>query len=420
MKGKVIWGVFGILIGAGLIIFGVVYSIHSHIRLNTLINHGTEIRAHITFIQNIGGATGTQIYVTYTTTEGGRYTTRLHIRPGGTYRGQGVDILYNPNNPRQITVRDRNLADPVNEGVFSQVLLLLPIALGIFLVVAYARWIRKAKKEADGRMDISKGKHDLQGNALAFVKATDSEYRQMLKQLLWRDPFVKLLKSKETIPYLILSVGLIILLEVLEGNMLVRSILGIHNTGFSSLVLVAFLGASAGFLALILFQMLMAPIRKWRFTQARKIFLAILAQLDQEEAKRLLSEYPNRKRFGISYHRKKKRMTSGICYVTDSFLFIPGLLLIPRERLEEIKLIFDHSTAMGTDWFEPTGHSEIQFILKGGFPIVFPLKHNYHKSPETAEQIMVWFWQCDPNAPDIPIRTRRAIVTSRGKQAYRT
>ena len=275
-------------------------------------------------------------------------------------------------------------------------------------------------KEIEQRIDIRKSNYSLTGEALTFVQAIDLEYKQMLKQLLWRDPFIKILKSRETIPYFILSIVLIIALEVLEGNMLVRLILGIRSTGFISLILVAFLGAFLGFLALILFQVLMIPIRKRHLAQAHKRFLAILARLDEEDTKKLLTEYPSRKRFGVAYNRKKGHMTSGVIYVTDSFLFIPGLLLIPRESLEEIKLIFDHSTARGTDWFEPTGHSEIQFILEGILPIVFPFKHNYHKSPETSEQIMAWFWQRDPNAPEIPIKTRRAIMTSRGKQVYRT
>ena len=275
-------------------------------------------------------------------------------------------------------------------------------------------------KKVEQRIDIRKGNFNLSGEASAFVQTTDFEYKQMLKQLLWRDPLMKLLKSRETIPYFILSFALIIALEVFEGNMLVRSIFGMQSTGLASLISPAFLGTLLGFLAIMIFQVLMVPIRKRRFAHARKTFLAILAQLNEEEIKALLLEYPSRKRFGIFYNRKKGRMTSGVIYVTDSFLFIPGLLLIPRRKLEEIKLIFDHSAAIGTDWFEPTGRSEIQFILEGILPIVFPLKHNYHKSPETSEQIMAWFWQRDPNAPEIPIRTRRAMMTSRGKQVYRT
>ena len=416
----------GLLLGIVFILFPIVYGVRAHVRLNDLLARGTEAPATVTFLRGLNGfrtAGGSvQIFVSYSASDGTRHTSRLHIRPRGTYIGQSIAILYHPNDPRRVTAVDRSLADPVNEGAWGQAALLLPVALGVFLVAFNIRSLRRIRREGpETRVNLSACGGELHGDALRFAETVAPEHRTMERRLIWRDPFVKLLRSRETVPYFIVAVFLVILLEELDprGGWITALTPGVSGDGVVDTILAAFFAAFVCFGALFLFQLLMVPVRKRQLAGAHKDFLAMLRQLDDDQAAALLAEYPARKSFGVFYHRKKGRKTSGVVYVTDSFLFIPGLLLAPREMLEDITLIFDQHGGRGVDWFETSGHSEIRFVFPDVFPVVFPLRHNYHKSPETAERIMAWFWQFDPDDPGVSVRTRQAIVSSRGKQVYR-
>ena len=146
MKNNIIVGVFGSLVGLGLILLFAIVGINTQVRIANLIDNGSETTAVI--VQRwVGGGgqhhTSIRIYVSYTV-DGMAYRNRLYMRPDDAYVGQEVAILYNPDAPRQITVQDRALSDWVNESI---VIPLLTVGVGALLLVASIRIWRKGIKE---------------------------------------------------------------------------------------------------------------------------------------------------------------------------------------------------------------------------------------------------------------------------------
>ena len=127
-----------LLIGVLIIVVSTI--IHASFRAehNALINHGSETTATISRIndQRIrlrGGNAGfVHVYVRYTV-NGVTHNNRLEIRSVRRYVGEEIAILYNPDNPSQITARDRHLVPPASEergGV-----LIVGIGWGAFFII---------------------------------------------------------------------------------------------------------------------------------------------------------------------------------------------------------------------------------------------------------------------------------------------
>ena len=134
-----------IVIGIALIVFG----IFSHINTANLIDIGLETTAVVVERRRTGGGgtTTTHVFVEYTV-DGVLYRNHLAIQFARTYEGEEVIILYNPNNPNQITLRDRDRATD-NLDEFSFLLGRFPLgALLIFFGVRNGlRNIKKSKQK---------------------------------------------------------------------------------------------------------------------------------------------------------------------------------------------------------------------------------------------------------------------------------
>ena len=150
----------------------------------------------------------------------------------------------------------------------------------------------------------------------------------------------------------------------------------------------------------------------------------------------MLSEYPTAKKVDFYFDRSKGILGVERIYVTDNFLFIPGLFVINRSEIENI-LIRNPEGDNGKEFvfllISPLGkildgdrfikmyqkvsseahqyriHPEtgkLTYLSKDDSEEMFRLDYSYDVHPETAEQIMAWFWQCDPNDPTLPERTK--------------
>ena len=130
------------------------------------------------------------------------------------------------------------------------------------------------------------------------------------------------------------------------------------------------------------------------YYKSREKFLAKVQQLPPEQYELLLFEYPTAKKIPIYYDRWKLIRGSEAIYVTPNFLFVPGLFLIEREEIEEIIL---HE--MNVLYYKP--QVVFSFTLKNQSKQHLMVAYSYSTCPETAEQIMAWFWGCDPNDPKL-------------------
>ena len=115
--------------------------------------------------------------------------------------------------------------------------------------------------------------------------------------------------------------------------------------------------------------------------------------------------------------------------MTDNFLFVPGLLLVLREELDEIKIVENYFSFRVRDllfgilplfplpelnrkkggFFNIKTVTSFEFVSKG-VSLRFPLDYSYRKSPETAEQVMAWYWQCDTKTPGLSERVAGLIT----------
>ena len=112
-----------------------------------LVNSGLESTATVTSFRGIRSTArfdGRPLYVQYTV-NGTVYNNLLNLKFANTYIGDEVIILYNPNNPNNITPKDRDRATDsiVFGGRFA--IAVLVILLSVF----------------DGRNHARKAKHDI-------------------------------------------------------------------------------------------------------------------------------------------------------------------------------------------------------------------------------------------------------------------
>ena len=164
-----------------------------------------------------------------------------------------------------------------------------------------------------------------------------------------------------------------------------------------------------------------APFQRITYFEYHRKFVSVVKQLTRDQTERLLSEYPDRKK--IEAYRDGKILTSPTIYVTDNFLFIPGLFLVARENLGEI-LIIELTSALpprgGVS--VKSGYNGVSFLSKeyqltrsSDYIIPraeLPISYNPTLAPEIGEQIMAWYWQCDPDDPLHPERVRSPLSST--------
>jgi len=126
------------------------------------------------------------------------------------------------------------------------------------------------------------------------------------------------------------------------------------------------------------------------YLKAHKNFVAQVNALEAEQYAILLSEYPAAKKVEIYYDRKKKKLSPLAIYLTDSFLFVPGQLLIPRKEI--INISYDQQ--------RHSGGMELIFVLKSQ-TVEFGIDYHYPYYPKAMEYLLAWFWERNPNDPKL-------------------
>ena len=242
---------------------------------------------------------------------------------------------------------------------------------------------------------------------MELIELTNPEYKHMLRKLVWRTPFWKLWRILGP-----LSV-FIFLLELANPA----------SIGMTFWIILA-----ANVLCLLL-----APLRIRRYSKMHAGFVSRIKQLNKSEYEALLSEYQARKSIHIFKNKKQEVSKPEIIYATDNFIVVPGLLLVHREELADVRLTVEKLRIAG--YWNDVRISRIHFVLKNppvcaksaklinaleGLDTLpgylktqakrLPFKYSYDKSPETAEQIMAWFWQLDPNDPTLPERVKKLVI----------
>ena len=250
-----------------------------------------------------------------------------------------------------------------------------------------------------------------------FMKLTNPEYKNTRKQLIWRSTFIHIWRGK--------GARWFYLFFLLLG--LVPVVIAYFDPAYSifEMLFMSFLFVFGVALAILTLTLCLVLHRKWHYNKFNREFVAKTKRLTKDQTELLLSEYPNRKKIKIYYDRKKTTLGSAAIYVTDNFLFIPGLLLIIRDELKEIKItqLYVDFSPMGTPPDSRAGKgliniksiTRIEFFRIGAPSIRSPLwEYRYHRSPETVEQIMAWFWQCGADDPRLSERTKALIHRSFG------
>lgn len=123
--------------------------------------------------------------------------------------------------------------------------------------------------------------------------------------------------------------------------------------------------------------------------------------MDETQRKALLSEYPEAKKILIYHDVKKKIVGTVRIYVTKNFLFVPGLLLAGKDEISKIVAFNAFTPAITTFVFYCKNQPRKELVLYYRFKVC----------PETAEQIMAWFWNC--NSDDVELKEKvRNIINS--------
>ena len=248
-----------------------------------------------------------------------------------------------------------------------------------------------------------------------FIERTRPEYQKMRRTLVWRAPFITLWRF-------LLPLSLFLLLLEL-------TYIASHQTGAWLTLWLIFI---ANALCLLLI-----PFRFRRLAKAHVAFCEKVKHLTAAQQEGLMGTYETRRKADVYTRKKgaKKRKASNgaAIYLTDDFIFVPGLMLLFHEELADIKLTIAKQSIAG--WPVPIRTSRIYFVLKhpsispkeakkidflyglGSFEgylkanaVQLPLKYSYDKSPETAEQILAWFWQKDPLDPTLAFRTKQIVL----------
>ena len=145
-------------------------------------------------------------------------------------------------------------------------------------------------------------------------------------------------------------------------------------------------------------------LRKYRAHHEN--FISKVKALSHEQHTKLLSEYPAAMEIKIYHDKKKWIKGSEAIYVTDNFLFVPGLFLVSRHDIEDI---FITSPQRRKYW-----QSSFTFLLKDQSRQFIDVIYDFRICPETAEQVMAWFWQLDPNTPEIPEKVKSWYTKNTG------
>jgi len=212
---------------------------------------------------------------------------------------------------------------------------------------------------------------------MEFIELTKPEYKRILRRLILVTPLTEPLK----IVWLFVLIGIFI--GVTRETATWLSV---------TLTALLFLALRPGVILLsILF-------RRPYYQESHEEFVSKVQQLGASQYEQLSSEYPSAKRISIYYDRGKRLLGSEMIYVTDHFLFMPGLFLINREDIDEISVSGPRAAHEFTTTFT--------FALKEQSKQKLTMCYRYKICPETAEQIMAWFWQCDPSDPTLPERTK--------------
>jgi len=273
-----------------------------------------------------------------------------------------------------------------------------------------------------------------------FVKATNHEYEHMLKHGICRTTFISLRKARKA-----LSAFFFFLLAIFSVYYAINPTLGnfaISVIGLAEITTGIFLAPISGFIVatgitilFVIMYLIFSPVtRLLHYGVARKNFLHKVGQLERAQYEQLITEYSGKKQIKVYYDKRKKIIGSGKIYVTDNFLFVPGLLLITREEVGNVKIAVSRFNIAGTGSY--LKKTKIKFMSKGtehsyirpnnslsailaelraertvaSKASLLPVKFDYDESPETAEHIMAWFWQCELDDPSLSERTSEIIT----------
>ena len=250
---------------------------------------------------------------------------------------------------------------------------------------------------------------------MSFVSLTDPEYKRILKKLMWRSPFVKLWTTKKLF-WLFIFFWIAFTVSIYTNiDSLVRLFvfLGLdYEVGISGALFRGFLIACVFIAGIHIIWLLDVPFQWARYKKAHTHFVSCASPLNKAQMDALMSEYPNRKRIEIIYHKRTRMPASACIYITDSFLFVPGLLLVFRQEIEEILIVNttrDNNRYRPTAFVLPETKTHIEFLTINGAIECLPFEYSHNHSPRTAEQVMAWFWQCDDDDSEIPEKTRNLI-----------
>ena len=228
-----------------------------------------------------------------------------------------------------------------------------------------------------------------------FIELTESEYKQNLREA------GKYISKIKHLYEWIIPRGFMIALywaALFFASPIAIRLLGIRMwTLEETLVFAAILLV----LAFMLDFLIVTQSRKSHFSRYHRSFISKVNQLTPAQTQELLSEYPNRKRidvyygFDIHYGVLKKKLSPLAIYVTDNFLFVPGLFLIMREEIGNI------SCVSGVD---EEGNEKritrVEFQLRERRKRLFiyytptiklPMMYDRKYSAETGEQILLWW-----------------------------
>lgn len=278
---------------------------------------------------------------------------------------------------------------------------------------------------------------------MEFIILTNPEYRRILRRRIWHTPgstaraFGEMpgagarRKSGKRTGFILLFIFGPTVLLLVRGTDWVRFLFDVGMM----------------LLPPLLFFTMMILVRTSEDRSAHKEFIKKVKSLDLRQYEQLLSEYPFARKIDFYDDHSKGILGVERIFVTDNFLFIPGLFLIRREEVETMVirvperdsgkefaflLVSPFGKVPGGDEFSRMYRKLLNetyryrihpetgkrtYLLKDEAEEVFRLDYSYDRSPETAEQIMAWFWKCDPNDPTFLMRMEAWIEKCRETKA---
>ena len=270
-----------------------------------------------------------------------------------------------------------------------------------------------------------------------FIDWASHEYRLTKNKLVWHETVLTLWNAKFTPVFLLIfgivvgvSFGFGLFADFQSGSLaenpgnepwrtldrLLRylhdmlSSLGAGPVGISAILGIA-LGALS-VLALVFAYFLawavwLVPFYYFVYFMSNKRFRTQVGLLSPAQNEMLLAEYLSSRKIEIpDYGRKALVKPVGI-YLTENFLFIPGLLLELREYLTDVHVQSSYNKKKKNSriYFYAMNHDKDKVYL-----YLLPIAFSHQQSPEIAEQIMAWFWQCDPTDPGLSQRVNDIVI----------